>query len=105
VELICREIRNLRTRGIGKQELQRVKNQMKGSLMLSLESTHSRMSKLAKDELYEGRHVSLDEMMAEIDRVSVAQVLQLSRQLFRTDSLSVTGLGPVSERSLEAALG
>ena len=73
--------------------------------MLSLESTHSRMSKLAKDELYEGRHESLDEMMAEIDRVSLAQILQLSGQLFQTDRLAVTGLGPVSERSLESALG
>jgi predicted Zn-dependent peptidase len=104
VGLVCKEFRRLRTNGIERQELDRVKNQMKGSLMLSLESTHSRMSKLAKDELYEGRHVSLDEMMAEIDRVSVAQILRLSRDLFETDGLSVTALGPVAERAVESAL-
>jgi predicted Zn-dependent peptidase len=104
VELVCREIRRLRTSGIERRELERVKNQMKGSLMLSLESTHSRMSKLAKDELYEGRHVSLDEMMGEIDRVSIPQVLRLSRDLFAVEELSVTALGPVSERSVESAL-
>ena len=104
IELACKEIRRLRRSGIDRRELERVKNQMKGSLMLSLESTHSRMSKLAKDELYEGRHVSLDEMMAEIDRVSVSQVFRLSRELFETDGLSVTALGPVSDRAIESAL-
>jgi predicted Zn-dependent peptidase len=104
VELVCKEIRRLRTSGIERPELERVKNQMKGSLMLSLESTHSRMSKLAKDELYEGRHVSLDEMMAEIDRVSIQQVLRLSRELFAVEELSVTALGPVSQRSVESAI-
>ena len=105
VELICKEIKRLRAKGMDRRDLDRVKNQMKGSLMLSLESTHSRMSKLAKDELYEGRHVSLDEMMAEIDRVSLAQVLRLSGELFDTDKLALTGLGPISERSLDMALG
>ena len=104
IELVCKEIRRLRRSGIDRRELERVKNQMKGSLMLSLESTHSRMSKLAKDELYEGRHVSLDEMMTEIDRVSVAQVHRLSRELFETDGLSVTALGPVSDRAIQSAL-
>lgn len=104
IELVCKEIRRLRRNGIDRRELERVKNQMKGSLMLSLESTHSRMSKLAKDELYEGRHVSLDEMMTEIDRVSVAQVHRLSRELFETDGLSVTALGPVSDRAIQSAL-
>jgi len=105
LELICREIRRLGEKGIEKRELERVKNQMKGSLMLSLESTHSRMSKLAKDELYESRHVSLDEMMDEIDRVSPGQAHQLARQLFHTDWLAVTGLGPISERALNSAIG
>ena len=105
VELVCKEIRRIRTNGVERRELERAKNQMKGSLMLSLESTHSRMSKLAKDELYEGRHVSLDEMMGEIDRVSAAHVLRLSRELFDVACLSVTALGSVSDRSIEAAVG
>jgi predicted Zn-dependent peptidase len=101
---VCKEIRRLRANGVERKELERAKNQMKGSLMLSLESTHSRMSKLAKDELYEGRHVSLDEMMAEIDRVSAAQILRLSWELFDADGLSLTAFGPVDERCLESAM-
>lgn len=104
VELVCREIRRLRTAGVDRKELERAQNQMKGSLMLSLESTHSRMSKLAKDELHLGRRASLEEMTAEIDRVSADQILRLSRELFDLNRLSVTVLGPVSRRSFHSVL-
>jgi predicted Zn-dependent peptidase len=104
VDLICRELRRLRRHGMDRKELERTKHQMKGHVMLSLESTQSRMSKLAKDELYLGRHLSLEEIMTEIDRVSHEQVHRLSRDLLDFDFLSVTGLGPVSSRSLQSAL-
>ncbi len=104
VELACKEIRRLRRAGVSRAELDRAKNQMKGSLMLSLESSHSRMSKLAKDELYLGRHQSLEEILSEIDRVSEEQVLRLSGELFDLSSLSVTALGPVSLASLRSVL-
>lgn len=104
VELVCREIRRLRKAGVTRQELERARNQMKSSLMMSLESTHSRMSKLAKDELQQGRYTPLEEMMAEIDRVSEAQVLRLSRELFDLSALAVTALGPVSPRALRGVL-
>jgi predicted Zn-dependent peptidase len=77
---------------------------MKGGLMLGLESSHSRMSKLAKDELYQGRHSSLAEIIAEIDQVSADHLLSLSRELFDLNCLSVTALGPVSARSISSAL-
>jgi predicted Zn-dependent peptidase len=104
VELISREIRRLRANGVGRHELERAKNQMKGSLMLSLESSHSRMSKLAKDELSHGHRISLEEMLADIDRISGDQVLRVSREVFDSSCLSVTALGPVSTKSLEAAV-
>jgi len=104
VELVCREIRRLRTAGVDRQELERARNQMKGSLMLSLESTHSRMSKLAKDELHQGRYTSLEEMMAEIDRVSEGQILQLCRELLDLTCLAVTVLGPVSPRAFRGVM-
>jgi predicted Zn-dependent peptidase len=103
-ELVCREVRRLRSSGVDRKELERAKNQMKGSLMLGLESTHSRMSKLAKDELFHGRQTTLEEMMGEIDRVSSDQVLRLARELLDFQTLSVTALGPVSRRSLRTAL-
>ncbi|MDZ4855990.1 MAG: pitrilysin family protein [Nitrospirota bacterium] len=102
VDLVCREIRRLGIKGVERNELERAKTQMKGSLMLSLESSHSRMSKLAKDELTYGRHTSLDHMLAHIDRVNVEQVFNVSRQYFGLDSLAITGLGPLASRSLQA---
>ena len=102
VDLVCREIRRMGSKGIGGKELERAKVQMKGSLMLSLESSHSRMSKLAKDELTYGRHTSLDDMLVHIDHVNVEQVFNVGRQFFGLDSLAITGLGPLAPRSLQA---
>lgn len=102
VDLVCREIRRIGLKGIGRKELEQAKTQMKGSLMLSLESSHSRMSKLAKDELTHGRHVSLEDMVAHIDRVSEEQVCHVGRKLFNLDSLAITGLGPLASCNLQA---
>lgn len=104
VELISRELRRLRSRGVGDEELARTKNQMKGNLMLSLENSQSRMSKLAKDELHQGRYMSLEEILAEIERVNVEQLLRLSHELLDLSRLSVTVLGPVSHKSLQSVV-
>ena len=102
VDLVCRQIRQVGVKGIERNELERAKVQMKGSLMLSLESSHSRMSKLAKDELTYGRHTSLDDMLANIDRVNVEQVAKVASRYFKLDSLAITGLGPLAPNSLQA---
>lgn len=104
VELTTREIRRLRASGLDRKELQRAKNQMKGNVMLSLESSHSRMHKLAKDELSRGRHASLEEILEDIDRVSDDQVSRLGSELLDSRYLAVTALGPVSQRGLSQAI-
>lgn len=104
VALIGREMKRLRQRGVERKELQRTKNQLQGNVMLGLESTQSRMTKLAKDELYGGRHVPLAEIMAEIDLVSVEQVNALAHELLDRETLSIMGLGPLSARTLQSAL-
>jgi len=104
IELVRREMRRFHRQGIERKELQRVKDQIKGGLMLSVESTQSRMSKLAKDELYHGRHLSLEEMTSEIDLISGEQILRLAHELFDSGSLSVTALGPISLRALQGAV-
>lgn len=102
VDLICREVRRIGKSGIARNELARAKNQMKGSLMLSLESSNSRMSKLAKDELTYGKRTSPGEMLARIDRVTEEQVLTTARRFFTLDALAITGLGPLAPNSLHA---
>jgi predicted Zn-dependent peptidase len=102
VDLVCREIKRISKQGIERKELDRAKNQMKGNLMLSLESSHSRMSKLAKDELVYGKRTSLEEMVAHIDHITEEQVNAVGRQLFGMNHLAITGLGPLSSRALHA---
>jgi predicted Zn-dependent peptidase len=102
LELIRREIKRMETHGVERAELRRTKDQMKGSLMLSLESSHSRMNKLAKDELIAGRHTSLEEMLLEIDAITEEQVARVARDLFDTGTLAITGLGPLSSRQIAA---
>ncbi|NJN37105.1 MAG: insulinase family protein [Nitrospiraceae bacterium] len=104
LDLIRREVRNMAAHGIERAELKRTKDQMKGSLMLSLESSHSRMNKLAKDELITGAHTSLEEMLSDIDAVTGQRVAQVAQELFAPGTMAITALGPLSSRSDTLAL-
>jgi predicted Zn-dependent peptidase len=101
LDLVDREIQRMASRGMTGEELKRTKEQMKGGLMLSLESSHSRMNKLAKDELIAGHHTSLEDMITEIDSVTEQQVSRVARTLFTTKNMGLTGLGPLSSRQVE----
>ncbi|MCY0876376.1 MAG: pitrilysin family protein [Firmicutes bacterium] len=81
--------------GITAEELQKAKNQVKGSLILSLENTSSRMSRIAKNELLLQRQVDLDEMINEVERVTVHSQHDLIRELFQ-GPFTFVGLGPDS---------
>ena len=100
LDLVSREIQKMAKRGMTSEELKRTKEQMKGGLMLSLESSHSRMNKLAKDELITGTHTSLEDMILEIDAVTEQQINRVARNLFLTENMAVTGLGPLSTRQI-----
>ncbi len=105
VDVVCREVAKLHKRGPASRELERTKNQLKGTVMLGLEGTYGRMSKLAKDEISQGRHVSLRELVSELDRVSVRDIQRLSRELLDFDSMAVTALGPVTPSAFQVARG
>jgi len=102
--LVLSELRRLQAKPVARPELARAKSQLKGNLMLGLESTSSRMSKLAKDEMHYGRHVPLREIMADIDAVSVEQLSRLSRDLFDERYLTVTALGPLKQGDVERVM-
>lgn len=100
IRLIIEELGKLKEKGISPSELEMVKNHIKGSLMLSMESTSSRMSRLAKDELSLGRYFSLGEVLAEVDKVSSSQIKRLARDLFHPQFLTLTALGPLTQKIL-----
>ncbi len=87
------EFREMKGEVIPEEELRRAKDQLKGSLMLSLESSTSRMSNLARQEMYFERFFSLDETIEQIEAVSAEQVTEMAGSLFQTDKIAVTALG------------
>ncbi len=95
IDVVVAEIRRLTEEPLGGEELRRAKDHLKGSLMLNLESTSSRMSHLARQELYEDRSNGLDAMLAAIESVSVDAVQTLAGNLFTAQPLGVTVLGDV----------
>ena len=79
IDLSLEELRELRDTPVPADELQRAKDHLKGSLMLSLESTSSRMSHLARQEIYFDHHFTLDETLAGIERVTADDVQRVAR--------------------------
>jgi predicted Zn-dependent peptidase len=104
LKIIRREMKKLAENSLKSGELRSAKEQMKGNLLLSLESTDSRMGRLAKSEIYFHRFVSPEEIIEGIERVSAEEVADLARQLFQTTSLSLTVLGPVTEKHIPRGL-
>ena len=93
VESVLAEFRELKSVTVAEDELRRAKDQLKGSLMLSLESSTARMSNLARQEMYFERFFSLDETIAQIESVTAAEISEMSNQLFQADQIAITALG------------
>ena len=83
-------------------ELDRAKENLKGRIMLSMESTSNRASRLGKSVLTDAELLSLDRICAEIDAVDADAIAALARQLFAPERLSAAGIGPSAERFSEA---
>ena len=96
IDVVISEIRRLRHEPLTPEELKRAKDHLKGSLMLNLESTSSRMSHHARQEIYRDRADSLDEMLEAIDRVESMDVQRLATVFFGGDTIGVTVLGSVN---------
>jgi predicted Zn-dependent peptidase len=96
IDLVVEELRGVKQTPVPVAELQRAKDHLKGSLMLSLENTASRMSHLARQEIYFDRQFGLDETLQGIERVTAEDVQRVAVDLFRNGSLSATVLGNVN---------
>jgi predicted Zn-dependent peptidase len=96
VDLIVEELRGVKQLPVADAELQRSKDHLKGSLMLSLENTASRMSHLARQEIYFDRQFGLDETLTGIGRVTTDDVQRVAADLFRDQSVAATVLGNVN---------
>ena len=97
-------IRELKKTGVTEEELCRAKDHLKGSLMLSLESTSSRMNRLAKQEMHFGSFFTIDSMLQAIDGVRVEELQALVSDLLDEARLTLVTLGPLGRRNLPREL-
>jgi predicted Zn-dependent peptidase len=95
-----KELRELKKHGISVDELARAKNHLKGSLMLSLESTSSRMNRLAKHEMHFGSFLTMNAMLEAIDQVRHEEVQALVDEVLDEEQLALTTYGPLNRRNL-----
>ena len=93
VDLIVVEFAKLKQEPLSDEELTRAKDQVKGNILLGLESSSARMANLARQEMYFRNFFTVDEVIARIDEVDASQVQAMARQLFDSERIAITLLG------------
>jgi predicted Zn-dependent peptidase len=91
--LVAKEFRALKREAVGAEELQRAKDHLKGSIILSLESTTARMSNLARQEIYFGRFFAVEEILASIAAVERESLVELAREFFQPQLVAAAVVG------------
>lgn len=104
LELIFSGLRDVAQKGLSGDELARAKEQLKGSLMIGLENTANRMSRIARAELFGEDLLTPDEIIAKIDRITLEDVERVCHRLFH-GSIHVSAVGPVDESVVYAVAG
>jgi predicted Zn-dependent peptidase len=93
VSLVMKEFSRLKTESLPDDELRRAKDQLKGNIILGLESSMSRMSNLARQEMYFEHFFGVDEIMQKVEDVTAPEVMEMANELFDGDKVAVTMLG------------
>ncbi|MBN2469045.1 MAG: insulinase family protein [Deltaproteobacteria bacterium] len=104
LDIIMNELRHLREKSIQEADLEKAKEQIRGNILLSSESTDNRMGRLARGELYFGKFIPLKEILNGIEMVTTADVQQLAQDLFQQEYFSLAALGKVRERDVARGL-
>ena len=97
IELVLQELGRLTTGAVTATELADIKSQLKGNLVLGLESTQSRMHRLARHELYLGEHIPVERTMKSIDGVKASEIEGIARHIFAPEGVAASIVGPVTE--------
>jgi predicted Zn-dependent peptidase len=97
LEIIVKEMASMKRTVVGSSEFENAKQYLKGGLYLAAESTENQMTRIAQNEINFGRHISLQEVEDNIDKVTPESVLELAQDLFQDDAVALTMLGPLDE--------
>ncbi len=95
IEVSLEEVEKLKNGDVTSDELRRAKQQLRGSLLLSLEVPRNRMSRMARNELYFGRLISPGEVIEAIEQVTLEDLRRVASSLFQPQALTTTVVGPV----------
>jgi predicted Zn-dependent peptidase len=95
VRSVVEEFRRLKDEPVSEDELHRAKQQLKGSMTLSLESTGSRMGNRTRQEIFFGRFYSLEDTFASIDAVTTGELRQVAGELFAPGRIAMAAVGPL----------
>ncbi len=101
MEIIRREVAKVRRNRLSKMRLDQVKAQLKGQIILGMESTYNRMSRIARLELMYGRYVSIKDTLKAIDEVTSSDILRVADRVFDNGNMAITVLGPVRKDVLK----
>jgi predicted Zn-dependent peptidase len=93
IGLVMKEFSRLKSEALPDDELRRAKDQLKGNIILGLESSMSRMSNLARQEMYFDHFFGVDEIMQKVEDVTAPEVMEMANELFDGDKVAVTLLG------------
>lgn len=104
IDIILREIGRLKDEIVAAEELDASREQVKGRTLMSLESSDSLMTRLAKNEIYLGRQLTTDEVLAGYDAVTSGDIQRVSRTLFRDNAISLEAVGPVGGLGLTSEI-
>ncbi len=99
IKLIQKEIKSIAEKGISREELHRAKEFLKGQLVLSMESTSNRMTRLGKSELVHREILSLDELVERIDKVTLGDIHKLAKILLAPEKMTLTIIGPAEVKT------
>jgi predicted Zn-dependent peptidase len=100
IDITANEMRGLST-SVTSDELRRAKAQLKGNLILALESTSSKMTNIAKQEIYYGKYFSPEEVIAMVDAVTLEDVKNVADRIIGDKPLAITVYGPVNEEDIK----
>ncbi|HYA15794.1 MAG TPA: pitrilysin family protein [Syntrophales bacterium] len=100
ISLILEELKRLCEYHLTEKEITQAKELIKGNFLLSMESTDNRMIKLAKNEIFFGRFIPPEEIIASVDSVSAGDVRNLALEIFKPENISLVAMGMISENDI-----
>lgn len=103
IDIVLKELRTLKAEPVSSTEMNFAKEHLKGNLLLSLENNDNRMTKLAKNEIYFGRQVPIREILDGLQSVSSEDVVDLGRELFQENCITLELLGKIGTASITPA--